>query len=553
MVMRQGAILYNDLSVRRALFPLVMLVAALLPAGQGEAAATCFGQKPTTIGTPGNDLIKTGPGFDVIVSGGGNDTIISGGGDDRICAGGGDNVISSGTGVDRILAGSGEDMVRAGDGGDKIKTSSGNDTIIGDSNSDFVQAGEGDDEIYGKSGGDELFGQGGADRIFAGTIDDFVYGGAGSDLLVGGHGIDDLYGGEGDDHLRGGLNRDGYYGGEGEDTASFAAASPPGYGSGGVKITANLAFGDDGNNEVLSSLEHYLGSAYRDSFQASGTFSDLCGGDDCNASGPVVLVDQRAAIDSGVVVLGDSSANNWQVEMISPETVSITHGGSLEAGDGCQEESAERITCSVATRISFVLLSSEAGDDRLALGSGFRDDMTSDLAGGDGNDFLQGGAGDDSLIDTGGEDRQEGGEGSDALLSAGGADKLFGGPGGDQMVTSDACAAHRFVGGGGAPDVAGFARVKTSGVAGQIGDIVRPVGQPECLGVFVSKSDEVLEGTAFSDRLLGSSGPDILYAREGDDFLRGFSGDDRLYGIDGIDTCLGDGGRNYYESCESRD
>jgi Ca2+-binding RTX toxin-like protein len=78
-----------------------------------------------------------------------------------------------------------------------------NDSISGYINNDRLYGGAGNDTLNGKEG------------------HDYLEGGAGDDLLYGGDGTDQLYGGVGDDQLVGEGGNDLLFGGEGNDTYSF--------------------------------------------------------------------------------------------------------------------------------------------------------------------------------------------------------------------------------------------------------------------------------------------------------------------------------------------
>ncbi|MER6254672.1 hypothetical protein ABT224_25280 [Streptomyces sp. NPDC001584] len=106
-------------------------------------AVTCFGERPTITGTPGNDQINGTPARDVILARGGNDTINSGPGDDLVCGGPGADSITGGPGNDRVAGGAG------GAGDDTLHGSPGNDTVTG---------GPGDDSLFGDMGNDDLDG-----------------------------------------------------------------------------------------------------------------------------------------------------------------------------------------------------------------------------------------------------------------------------------------------------------------------------------------------------------------------------------------------------------
>jgi len=160
------------------------------------------------------------------------------------------------------------------------------------------------------------------------------------------------------------------------------------------------------------------------------------------------------------------------------------------------------------------------GDDRLRLGGG--DDFGGGGAGADrlrgaqGEDHLRGGAGADRLGGGAGEDRLEGDGGRDLLVGGGGADRLGGGRGDDVL----------------------------SGGAG--GDLLR--GGPGAEAMFGGAGRDKLVGADGADRYDGGAGRDLLVfadrggsrdvavLREGDgrDVIRGFAAEEDRFALDGL-------------------
>ncbi len=160
------------------------------------------------------------------------------------------------------------------------------------------------------------------------------------------------------------------------------------------------------------------------------------------------------------------------------------------------------------------------GDDTLNGGSGndtiiggLGDDMLRSRSGQDtlegrlGNDHLLAGSGDDLLKGGQGRDRLNGGPGNDVLNGGQGRDRLNGGPGNDTLT------------GGPGNDVlnGGQGRDRLNGGSG----------------------DDLLRGGQGRDRLNGGPGNDTLTGGSGDDLLKGGKGRDRLNGGPGNDTLTG--------------
>ncbi len=180
---------------------------------------SCQGQKPTVIGTPGNDTLVGTANDEIIAALDGDDTVIAQRGIDTICAGGGADRVFGGSGDDRIEGGEGDDQlvgelpfVDQTPGNDVLLGDTGNDTLFGDLGNDLLEGGDGTDQLIGGPGNDELDGEEGADIVNGGPGDDVVRGGGGPDKLVG-----DLPGESGKDQIRGGPGKDVLFGGAAND------------------------------------------------------------------------------------------------------------------------------------------------------------------------------------------------------------------------------------------------------------------------------------------------------------------------------------------------
>lgn len=152
----------------------------------------------------------------------------------------------------------------------------------------------------------------------------------------------------------------------------------------------------------------------------------------------------------------------------------------------------------------------EEGRDLICGGPG-RDrssggEETDHLAGGPGADLLIGGNDSDSLLGNAGNDRLRGGRDADFLRPGSGNDAVRGGEGLDVAEYFDSPAGIR-------------ANLRLKRVRGWGSDRVHNVSQ--------------IEGTKFSDVIIG---------REVSEALRGFGGSDRLVGGGGRDYLAGDGG-----------
>ncbi len=162
---------------------------------------------------------------------------------------------------------------------------------------------------------------------------------------------------------------------------------------------------------------------------------------------------------------------------------------------------------------------------------------------------IGGTADDDTLIGTperdvicgrGGDDILEGLGGDDALMGGRGRDLLIGGPGRDELD------------GGVGSDTASYANGRSVTVL--LGDD-RATGQGVdhltlLENVRGSDGDDLLVGSAVSNRLQGAAGGDELRGLRGDDVLSGGAGTDELNGGVGSDRCIDADADSARRNCE---
>lgn len=516
-----------------------LAVAALaLIAGEVRAKPGCGGRKATIVRGAGNDVIrapKHGP--QVIVAGGGNDTIIVKRNKDIVCAGDGNDFISGGTGRDKLFGEAGNDVIDEGPGSGK------------------AFAGPGEDTLLGGGGGDSFHGDDGNDRIFGQIQDDHLRGDSGNDLIVGGQGIDQLEGGGGDDWLRGGVNNDFSSGNDGNDTLSFGSATPPGpadeLNGVSVDLSSGKADGDD-SPERLSGIENLMGSPFDDRLVGVGAGSangnggrDSCSGlanASCNAIQPprsIAYIANPASPDPGLIVLGGAGSDSLSVDA-SANGFSLT--GQLSAGAGCTTAGSGVSCAAPPAQLGYIVLWGDNGDDTLRIGSGVPATTEVMADGGPGNDNLTGGLGSDILFaGESGADHLNGGAGDDGLIGRGGGpETMEGGPGNDNLVSSNPCDGHRYIGGPGGADTAGFGHVRIGGVRARLNGAATLRGGRGC-GATRIQGSEVLEGSIGPDFLVGTRHDDLLVGLPGNDVLIGRGGHDDFRGDAGGDRCMGRG------------
>ena len=224
--------------------------------------------------------------------------------------------------------------------------------------------------------------------------DDLIQGGPGADWLLGGDGDDYLEGGTGNDFLAGGAGRDSLNDGDGDD----------------------LLLGGDGADVLYS----YDGDDYLDGGNANDRLASFGGSDVIRGGGGDDWID--ASRDC--FVDGGAGYDVLAIEFGKSETPIVFDAASGTTPTGVTFLNIEGISAHVAGDQDNQLLGSDANEAFFSSSSG--------------NDVLDGGSGNDTLVDQGilegsGDDRLFGGEGNDRLQNdgGGGSDELTGGPGAD--------------------------------------------------------------------------------------------------------------------------
>ena len=400
------------------------------------------------------------------------------------------------------------DDFQESDNGDPLDATSGDDSFLGNLLSSVVSyisavtgvtidlsifsrqdtQGSGHDQLVGIDG---VIGSNFADTLKAAAIgsnldgadgDDNLIGRAGSDFLEGGEGADTLQGGGGSDYLIGDAGADVAFGGEDSD-----------YFEGGDG--ADYISGETGNDWIIGGAgdDTLSGGAGDDYFQYDGAWAgnDIVDGGDgedqviAGADDTVIGLRSFAGIE---LVTGDGYAG-------------VTIRGS---------SAADILDFTGATVTDIAWIDGDAGDDTI-IGSA-------------GNDVILGSAGHDSLSGADGDDVIQGSEGNDIV---------DGGTGSDQA---------NYLG-----SSSDFVLARNADGSVTIADTVGSEGTDTLQNVEAVYFDgdsnwQWLDnlvgayGTAENDAWLpGTSGDDHLYGLAGDDVLRGYGGDDYIDGGDGYD------------------
>jgi Ca2+-binding RTX toxin-like protein len=409
-------------------------------------------------GGAGDDIITGGSGNDQLFGQAGNDTLLGKGGNDLLFGGDGNDVLTGGTGNDQVFGQAGDDRLiwNPGEGSDLNEGGAGNDTIEvngGNGSENFTITANGTrvrfDRVnpapfaldIGTAENLVLNANGGDDTVTAGNglaplIQLTVDGGAGNDTVTGSDGNDVLLGGDGNDLIIGGRGNDVALMGAGDDTFVWN----PGDGSDTVEGQAGsdtMRFNGSNANEQINVSAN--GQRVRFTRDVGNVVMDLNGveGIDFNALGgaDTITVNDLTGTDLTQLNLDlagtpGSGAGDGQADSV---VVNGTNGNDAVtvAGD------ASGVSV-IGLYAKVNIKGAEAANDRLIVNTVGGDDVldASGLSagaipltvnGGDGNDVLIGGDGNDTL---------NGDAGDDVLIGGPGLDVLDGGTG-DNILIQD--------------------------------------------------------------------------------------------------------------------
>ena len=538
---------------------------------------------PISVATLAASVVGAGGG-DTLRTGDTDDTIRGGDGNDRIYAGGGRDILHGEGGADDIHGGSGDDVIVGGDGADTLFGDEGEDTVVyrGDgANGTGVSVDLGQGLGRGADAEGDLYhdiehvqGTSYADTLSGDEADNHLFGGAGDDTIDGRGGDDELHAGSGRDDLKGGEGRDIYVlddGGqhvirnEAEDgkidtvrmDAAFNALAALRFGR-DLVISASATF----SVRVLRFFDDRKFRHIR-FVSSDGVLFEIA---DEDLSGTHHLVTKTVLGLDRAGVAGDLTWSPTNTETFANSRIrlsnfvgSATHANTLVLGND---------DTTVKTGIRDDVITTGSGDDLVDAGNG-----ADTVHAHGGNDIIRGGAGADAIhggdgIDTVtfdgnpftgigvAVDLEEGtGSGSDAegdtytavenadgtpyadvlrgslfanvLSGRGGNDKLYGGFGNDVLAPGDG--SDRVDGGVGWDTV-------------RYGDLAAPVWLDLSKGVVQLLDDdgipnghidhlisiENVEGTPFSDMLMGDAKDNLVIASFGHDRIDLKDGHDRI-------------------------
>ncbi|PWR22964.1 beta strand repeat-containing protein [Zavarzinia aquatilis] len=175
-----------------------------------------------------------------------------------------------------------------------------------------------------------------------------------------------------------------------------------------------------------------------------------------------------------------------------------------------------------------------AGNDTLT--GSLTDDY---VEGGDGNDTLQGGAGNDVLSGDAGDDTLVGGDGDDTFQIYGtlGNESFDGGAGSDQIMLTGTVYAQNFaVTTANLVEILDFNGYSLNGTSGADSFDLRGISSfVDQRTIDLGAGGDTFTGSALADNVYGGDGDDVLNGEAGDDHLNGGLGNDELHGGAGDD------------------
>lgn len=283
------------------------------------------------------------------------------------------------------------------------------DTVLAGDGNDTVDAGLGDDIVYGGNGDDILDGN---------TGNDTLYGEAGNDTLIGGDGDDLMHGGTGNDTFIGGAGADYNNGSSGQDTIDYSASDA----GVSVDLSSNTYSGGDAEGDSGSGIDGVIGSDYDDT---------LIGYDGMSTDGANAYTNIFEG-GAGNDYIDGAGGDDVLSGGVGNDTI-LGGTGNDQINGGAGADTIE----------------GGAGNDTIIYGAGDAATGVGDTVyGGDGDDYIDdeygviydnyddyvdGGAGNDTIYTGGGDDTILGGSGNDTLHGEDGNDTIYGGTGSDTI------------------------------------------------------------------------------------------------------------------------
>jgi Ca2+-binding RTX toxin-like protein len=525
-----------------------LIVASAVFPSAGSAAPSCA-EGPetvgtTVIGTPCADLIRLPRTVTTVFGEGGDDRLYGQRGNDSLFGGEGADRLYGGIGDDQLRGGPGDDRLSGGFGADSLDGEGGNDLARGDATIDAIgDSGGGQDTLSFATGvtpgfpntgsfftdagfpagaegrgvyvdlGDDFANDGQApsgggfdvplepatdfsdfETVIGTPFPDYIVGTAGAETFYGGGGGDLIDGKGGGDTAHGGADGDGCVGVAVED-CEFNDEEI------GLRGAGAMAVGVMAPETGTAPGLYLVGSNQDDHVTASYA---------ANAATPDP--------DDGVATFS-----------LAGDSV-----GHFEAGaaGGCSPPSGNTVACALPEPPDSILLAGLDGEDILRAPN-LPEATSVVLLGNEDADDLTGGDTEDALVDGAGDDTAAAGGRDDALPNNGGGDQLNAGAGEDLFVSNAICDGDVLDGG---PDRdnanwANFGTGVTIDMQAEAAGLIGPQGEPRCTTedlLTTLRAVEDIEGTNKGDNLLGDSASNQLLGRDGSDNFFAGAGDDLL-------------------------
>jgi Ca2+-binding RTX toxin-like protein len=404
---------------------------------------------PTNLfGGAGNDVLTGGSGNDQLFGESGNDTLLGKGGFDFLFGGNDNDTLTGGDADDQVFGQSGNDRMiwNPGDDTDLNEGATGTDTVEvngGNGAEQFTTTANGTRVRFDRlnpapfsidigtserltlnanGGDDDYSATGNLAALIAVTVD----GGTGNDDLLGTNGVDFLLGGDGNDFVDGQQGNDTALLGAGDDTFQW----DPGDGS-------DIVEGQDGADDMV-----FNGSAANERMEVSANGGRVRFTRDI--ANIVMDLNDVEKIDANALGGTDTVTVN---DMSGTDLVDVE--ADLNAVGGGDDGAADNVVAN-ATNGDDVAIVAGSGPSAQVLGLAARIDVTGAIAGSDrvtvntlaGDDVVDasGLAANSALLTANGGDGDDvllGGAGNDTLLGGDGDDVLIGGPGNDVLDGQD--------------------------------------------------------------------------------------------------------------------
>ena len=435
-----------------------------------------------------------------------------------------------------------------------IHAGDGNDTLTGDAGVNHITGGRGDDTVHATEGDDTLDGGRGEDTVHYNTVlDDFFVDVIASATIE----LTDQVGSFGFDTL---LNFETF-----TFSGTYYSFDELEAEAGAIDIPIEF-IDDDSTSYFTSSQTTGTKTLTSEDLSFTGTNGDAVTIDRDTQGMTVTIEDGEipGKVDfAGTDNNDDLTLNGTHSDMTAfiqgkagDDTIdinSVSGPDKINAGDGSDTVHSGAGADRLFGGNGDDTLYGEAGNDEL-----YGMANTDTLNGGSGVDNLYGGSGDDTLDGGAGFDRIKGEGGNDTIIGSAGEDKINGGDGIDTLVFDNATSSVtvrldknwiKDDGQGAHDNVWDVENVdgteysdKLVGNAG-VNTLKGGGGQDNLFG---RGGGDTLEGGTGFDRLHGEAGNDTLRGGSGDDKLSGGSGDDTLYGDEGENRLLGNDGADTF-------